>query len=213
MSAMRYTVGLDLGMGAEPTALAVLERRRVEATDRPDQRRPPYALRHLQRFPPATGYPSIFDSVVTLLRTPPLPGAWLLADYTAVGRAVLRLLVEAMSGRVTCNFSGVALTAGREIGSPPSGGFAIAKPELVGTLQVLLQTKRLQVSRDLTEAQLLVRELQNYRPRVVLPKSDELLWREGAHDDLVLAVGLAAWGGEHVLPHEGRRERLTVWRT
>jgi hypothetical protein len=210
---MRYTVGLDLGMGAEPTALAVLERRRVEWTDRPDQRRPPYALRHLKRFPPATSYPAIFDDVVTLLRTPPMPGAWLLVDYTAVGRAVLRLLVEAMRGRVNCNYSQVALTAGHEIGSPPSGGFAIAKPELVGTLQVLLQTKRLQVSRDLTEAQLLVRELQNYKPRVVLPKSDELLWRDGAHDDLVLAVALAAWGGEHVLPHEGRRERQTVWRT
>ena len=210
---MRYTVGLDLGMGAEPTALAVLERRRVEPTDKLDQRQPPYALRHLERFAPGTGFPVIFDELGTLLGTPPLPGAWLLVDYTGVGRAVLRLLVGALTGRVTCQYSQILVTAGHLVGSPPTGGFAIAKPELIGTLMVLLQTRRLQIAKDLPHAALLVRELENYRPKVTLPKADELAWRDGAHDDLLLAVALAAWGGERALPAEGRQERMTVWRS
>ena len=39
------------------------------------------------------------------------------------------------------------------------------------------------------------------------------LWREGLHDDLVLAVGLAAWMGEKTLPpvvDEVHDEKVTV---
>jgi hypothetical protein len=204
-AAKRYFIGLDLGMCAEPTALAVLERRRVEASDRPEECRPGYSLRHLIRFPVGTSYPAIIDEVTKLLRTPPLPGAWLLVDYTIVGRAVLRLFRDSLAGRVTCQYSPVALTAGHDAGSPACGGFLIAKRDLVGTLQALLQTRRLQVASEMPHARLLTRELENYRTNKKLPKGDELMWREGDHDDLVLAVALAAWGGEHALPSAGPR--------
>ena len=57
---------------------------------------------------------------------------------------------------------------------------------------------------------MLVRELENYRPKVILPTADMLQWRDGAHDDLILAVALAAWGGERALRRECRRPRQKV---
>ena len=84
------------------------------------------------------------------------------------------------------------------------GGFVgvlhVPKKELVGTLQVLLQTRRLQVSRSLPDAAVLVQELENFRAKVTAAKKETLeSWREGRHDDLVLAVAMAAWLGEQAL--------------
>ena len=84
------------------------------------------------------------------------------------------------------------------------GGFVgvlhVPKKELVGTLQVLLQTRRLQVSRSLPDAAVLVQELENFRAKVTAAKKETLeSWREGRHDDLILAVAMAAWLGEKAL--------------
>jgi hypothetical protein len=199
MGELRYFVGLDLAPPGMPTALAVLGRQRLQPAD-PPTTRPAYALRHLQRFPPGTSFPVVVASVVALLQTPPLPSAWLLADITGVGQAVLELLRDGLRVGVDCTFSPVVLTAGGAVTTGPNGGFAVPKADLVGTLQVLLQTRRLQIASTLPDAATLVRELETYRPRVPLGRADDTLWRECAHDDLVLAAALAAWVGEWVLP-------------
>ena len=54
---------------------------------------------------------------------------------------------------------------------------------LVGTLQVLLQGQRLKVAPSLAEADLLVRELMNFRARVSTVEQQAESWREGDHDD------------------------------
>jgi len=65
---------------------------------------------------------------------------------------------------------------------------------------VLLQNRRLQVARSLPEAPLLLRELEDFRMKMTTRPESFEAWREGHHDDLVLAVGLAAWAGEQALP-------------
>lgn len=72
---------------------------------------------------------------------------------------------------------------------------------MVGTLQVLLQTRRLQIARDLPDAALLLWELETFRAKPTLANAESLAdLRHGPHDDLVLAVALAAWVGEGTLP-------------
>ena len=80
--ALRHFVGLDLGPPGAFTALAVLERPRLWHGAPRELRRPPYALRHLRRFPPGAAYPEILEEVRVLIRTPPLPGCWLILDRT-----------------------------------------------------------------------------------------------------------------------------------
>ncbi len=79
--------------------------------------------------------------------------------------------------------------------------FHIPKTELVGTLQVLLQTRRLRIARGLPDAELLVHELENFKLKMALARDESMeAWREGPQDDLVFAAALAAWVGEQALP-------------
>jgi hypothetical protein len=126
--------------------------------------------------------------------------AWLLADYTGAGWPAQRLIAQGLQTQVTCHYSPVILTVNGTVVPNGRAGLAIPKADVVGTLQVLLQTRRLKIANQLEDAATLTRELAAYRPKVKLEPTDAIAWREGAHDDLVLSVGLAAWAGEAALP-------------
>ena len=198
----RYFVSLDLGPAGEYTSLAVLELPVGYA----GEKKPPYSLRHLRRFPIGSAYPDIGEEVGELLRKPPMPACWFIVDHTGVGRAVLRLFQDRLQHSVRCTFVPVSIIASNVTKAAPENPFAVPKQELVGTLQVLLQTRRLRVAKELPETVELVREMEEYRlkPLKLAGESDEM-WREGPRDDLVLAVALAAWCGEKRLPEVGRQ--------
>jgi hypothetical protein len=53
---------------------------------------------------------------------------------------------------------------------------------------------------------MLAKELAAFQVKVSESAEMEMdAWRQGAHDDLVLAVAIAAWLGEHAM------RRLVVW--
>ena len=80
-----------------------------------------------------------------------------------------------------------------------SGFWQVPKKDLVSTLQVLLQSRRIKVAPSLPESQTLVQELMSFRAKATLASNDTLdAWREGPHDDLVLAVAIAAWQSERL---------------
>lgn len=197
---LRYLVGLDLGQTQDFTALAVLERRRVRPDDLPHNRQPPYSVRHLQRFYLGTPYPEVVSAVIELLRKPPLPGCLLLVDQTGVGRAVVDLFRQGLAGKVTCRMKGITITAGASVTQAEDGELRVPKKDLVGVLQSLLQTRRLLVASSLPDAVVLVKELENFKVKFTAAANETYeAWREGDHDDLVLAVALAAWAGEQGL--------------
>lgn len=72
------------------------------------------------------------------------------------------------------------------------------KRDLVSTLQVLFQSGRLKVAGGLKLAPVLVEELLNFKVKINVKTAHDSYeaWREGIHDDLVLAVALACWYGE-----------------
>ena len=201
---VRRFVGLDLGQARDFTALAVLERPLVGPHDPPARRRPAYALRYLRRLPLGTPYPEVVRWVVTLLQTPALSGATLGVDQTGVGRAVVDMLADSLRGRADCLLFPVTLTAGLAVTGGEGGCLHVPKRELVGTLQLLLQARRLHIARALAESALLVDELGNFRVKITAARHEVFQsWRAGQHDDLVLAVALAAWLGEQALPAPG----------
>src|SRR4051794_18806255 len=108
-----HFVGVSLGQSQQFTALAVLERFESKGADLRSQRRPPYTLRHLQRFPPATSYPVIVDDLRALLQALPPPGGVLTVDQTGVGRPVIDLLEDGLTDLVNCPlYRLITLTAG-----------------------------------------------------------------------------------------------------
>ena len=190
--AVHYFIGLDLGQAQETTALAVLEQ--GESTPRR------YSLRFLRRWPPGAGYVAMAEEVERLCQSlPAMPIA--AVDITAVGMPVLSLFgaVHQRAGVYP-----ITITSGHAVTPGPHGPL-VPRKELVATVQVLLQARRLRIARELPDAQTLTAELTAFKSRV-MPEGVETgcVWRERPHDDLVLAVALAAWLGENrVEPYTG----------
>jgi hypothetical protein len=122
-------------------------------------------------------------------------------DQTGVGRPVVDMLTDGLEGRVNCRFCPITITAGQEVTRSETGQLRVPKKELIAGLQVLLQTRRLKIAQALPEATTLVRELEMFRVKLTEAANETFgAWRDGQHDDLVLAVALAAWVGELCLP-------------
>jgi hypothetical protein len=199
---VRYFTGVDLGQAQDYTALAVLERRKVIVPGAGQRRVSHYAVRYLERFPLGTSYTSICNRLLRLFQQEPLTGSIMGVDQTGVGRPVLDMLRR--SG-IRAAIQAVTITGGYKASEDSYGGFLVPKRELVTTLQVVLQSHRIQIASTLPEAKVLNRELLNFQVKISSAANETFgVWREGAHDDLVLAVALAAWRGEHT--HD-----LNIW--
>lgn len=199
----KYFVGVDLGQTQDPTAIAILEQIPVEdgeveaKPDRagnghtaPKQKLWRYNCSHIERLPLDTRYPAVVDYVAKLIETPALKAQCsLVIDASGVGKPVADLFTQA-----NIPFDGVTITGGDKVTSLLNM-HNVAKRVLVSTLQMLLHTERLTFAPH-AERQALVRELQNFRVTVTEAANDTYAGRAGTHDDMVLAVALAAWKGE-----------------
>jgi hypothetical protein len=187
-----YVMGLDLGPPGEPTGFAALE---WPATNNPTPQSE-YHLRHLERFPPGTPYPTIMDAVADRTSQPTLKSAPLVVDVTAVGRAVVNR-VYAIHPRIIP----VAIGAGLTTTWVEFVGQSVPKKELVTALQMALQTRRLKIAPGLPDAEVLSAELSAFRLRKVsINEADAAEWRVGRYDDLVFAVALACWFADQYPP-------------
>ncbi|SRR5579883_548424 len=187
-----WLAGLDLGMMSDYTALALIEKT-VQCHD--DKRINRYAVRHLQRWL-RVDYPTIAEELRPLFAALPTRPT-LVADETGVGIGVLQILRRAplpVSG-----IRGITITSGHSVNLRPDGGYCVPKKELVASTQSLLQGKRLLIAPALREAKTLRQELSNFKVKINVASATESFeaWRAGQHDDLVLAVCLAVWYGEH----------------
>jgi hypothetical protein len=154
---------------------------------------PPLAVRHLERFELGTKYTEVVQRVAALVRSDPLMimPAVLLVDKTGVGASVLDTFTHAGIGTVA-----ITLHGGSSVTRDPQrAGYRVPKRDLVTVTQVLLQNGRLKVAASLPEAETLRKELLNFRVKINPQTAHDSYehWREGDHDDLVLAVSMAAW--------------------
>lgn len=190
MSLISYISGLDLGQAADPSALVVLERTEVA------RNAVTYAVRHIQRWHLGTPYTQMARDTAELMARKPLPQSTLVIDATGVGAGVVDHIFEL---GMEVELRPITITAGHNVteGSRP-GWKNVPKKDLVATLQVLLQSGRLKIPRNLPLADLLAKELANFRVKITASANETFsAWRDGDHDDMVLATALAAWVGEN----------------
>ena len=208
---MSFYIGVDLGQVSEPTAIAIIQSDTLEylrtekiyepewityrsvyrGKDGKETTEHPlitYALRHVERMSPGTSYPAIVERVKQILKD--LPSPELVIDVTGVGTPVTDLF-----DRAGLSSTRVQVIAGEEVGKDGSVS-KVPKRELVSTAQILLQTNRLRIAKGLRLSKLLVRELATFKMKVSLKEEMPTLWREGAADDLVLALSIALWRAE-----------------
>jgi hypothetical protein len=157
---------------------------------------PPLYLRHLERYELGTKYDEIIKHVRKLLLREPLRRRLrhtaLLVDKTGVGAAVVDHFWAAGVQPLSVTIHGGA----KVMPEPPEvHGFRVPKRDLVSAVQVLLQNGRLKVAEGLELAPVLKKELLNFRVKIDPKTAHDSYehWREGDHDDLVLATALACW--------------------
>lgn len=191
--AARYYLGVDLGQTADYTALALVQR-----TAPPPS--PAFDVVGLERLPTGTTYPAVVAHAAERLAMPQLQGCTtLVVDATGVGRPVVDALRAAHLDPVA-----VTITGGDAVTQEDGRGEAwrVPKRDLVSGLQVLLQAERLKIARALPFAGALVDELLRFRVKIdpVTARDSYGVWREGKHDDLVLALAVAVWKGSRPPP-------------
>jgi hypothetical protein len=189
-----YLVGLDLGQAHDFSAWVVAQR-----TNQAGQAC--YDVVHIDRVRGAT-YPAVVthtEALIGALRAQtPRPTVELVVDFTGVGRPVAELLLEAHLDATTITL--VTITGGDAVTRGERDDWRVPKRELASVIQVLLQADRLRIAEALPLARILTEELVNFRVKISLAGHDSYGagadWRDGNHDDLVLALGLASWRGE-----------------
>lgn len=202
-----FILGIDLGKTADYTALVL-----AEPSHDP---KPSYELTHIERVPLRTRYTDAAEHVKGLVdqlrqpvevRTERLPGYSTLEqkrpemtcvlDYTGVGIAVAEIFLAA---GIDCSIVLVTITGGTKV-TVDEVGIHVPKADLVSVVQRTLQEERLRMPADDPTSELLAGELADFQARIGstghVSYGVAADWRDGQHDDLVLATSLAVWWGE-----------------
>lgn len=183
---MSKYVGLDLGQASDYTALVIVE-----------HTAPRMAIRHVERPALGTPYPKIVSWVCNLLDAPQMADVKaLLIDATGVGRAVLDMfrLIE-----LPCDIIPITITGGNNASRDNSGMRYVPKRDLIASIQVPLQEKTLVFANGMPLGPVLRAELLNFKMKINTRGHDSYEaggasdWREGEHDDIVLAAALPCW--------------------
>ncbi len=189
-----YFIGLDLGRVSEVSALAVMERSGLSK----DLFK--FECRHLERWKARTPYQTIVSDTRRIISHPEVQkgkSTTLAIDSTIVGPNVIELFKRE---QINARLESVFITGGNDA-TKEGGVNKVPKRDLVSTVQVYLQSKRLKIAEELPEAEMLVRELQTFTAKNTSSENDVYgSWREGGNDDLIFAVALALWSGNEPGP-------------
>jgi hypothetical protein len=190
---VRHVIGLDLGQAGQHSALAILEQTWQRVGKEHVSLLPSYTLGHLKRWPLGTSYSAIVSDLAAVMASPRLRDPILAIDETGVGRAVIELFRQA---EMPAYLQRIAITAAPYSKLGENGAWQVPRKDLAGSVQVLLESGRLQFL-AVPERALLVDELLAFRVKNPLVDTTTVeSWRERDHDDLVLATAIASWSGQ-----------------
>jgi phage FluMu gp28-like protein len=178
----QFVIGVDLGQLRDCTAIAV-----IECSD------DAYHVRHLERLALGSPYTKQVARVATLIRQVRAEGeVRVIIDATGVGRPIVDLLRPEIGTLTAATLTGgdAVTREGQEVHVP--------KRDVVSMLKARFGLGQLLIARQLPLAEALVQELLAVEVRLSPSGHDSYgAWREGDHDDLVLALGLAIWNSEN----------------
>ena len=204
MSLGSLALGVDLGQAQDPSALVAVQSYRPEPTHAGDWPEPRYLIRWVERIPLGTDYPGVVQRIATTGAAAHTWGSTVIVlDGTGVGRPVVDLLRRATSLPVRA----VVFTAGDHEAQPEYAVHRVPKRDLVTSLEVVLQTRRLEVVPDCPLQQELAQELGAFDFSLNARGHDTYEASRGSHDDLVAALALALWW----LARQARSDGWLAW--
>lgn len=170
-----------------------------------------FHCRYLERIPLGTSYPAVVNRIYDVMQNPQLINETaLLFDNTGVGRAVMDIARDKGLSPI-----GVTIHGGYEL-TLSEDGYRVPKRDIIMGLLGLFQSDRMLIAKNLKYTAAIREELTSYVKITKGTRDKFQAWREEDHDDLTLALAIAAWyarltgGAEERLLKMGRRKR-TDW--
>ena len=218
-------VGVDLGQQRDPTAIAIIERgyvprgtlynadywykgREIYRAREPVKLE--YHVRHLERPALGTPYVEVVERILELLKSLGDKEIVIAVDTTGVGRPVADMLNARLhewlheDENTRIDAAWITITGADLVTKVEGGGLRVPKRDLASAPLVLMQNRQLKIAESLQLAPVLRRELLNFKVKINIATGHDSYeaWREGDHDDLVLAVAMACWVGERYMRKE-----------
>lgn len=197
----RFFIGVDLGQRQDHSAIAVVEKIEKKGARDPatygHKLETELRVKALERIPLGTPYPDVVAMVKKVVKSPEIAGECLVAvDATGVGGPVVELMRRAGLG---CQIRAVIVTGGYKV-TRDGGWWSVPKRELIGGLQMRLESQKLKLPAGLRWGPALVEELEQMQVRVKKSGYEEFgaPEREGVHDDLVFALSLGNWAAGNI---------------
>ena len=197
----KYMVGLDIGQVRDSSALVVVKRSWM--FDEWKKLQYHFHCGFLKRWPLGTKYAKIIEETREICHDQAFigqarsNGRWirfgpiLAVDATAVGGPIIEELLKPGS---RLNGYGIIITGGTtHARTPGRKGYTVPKQDLVGAITRELQSGKLTISKSLPEANVLLKELRDFRAFTSASGHTVLAHRSGRHDDMVLALAMATW--------------------
>lgn len=192
-----FLMGLDLGQQNDYTVLSLL---RMKVTQ---NEMPSYSLIFLHKFQLKTSYPDIVSWVLTFIAYGfSNNNSKLIIDYTGVGRPVVDLFMAE-----NINLIAINITGGLQHKWKSSKEASVPKKDIISSLQVVLQNKRLKIASNLPFLDDLKKEFLNFKYKLSAAGNSQFSAASSYHDDIVLSLGMATWYGE-VSRRKGNRLRI-----
>lgn len=218
-----FVAALDPGQISDPTALVIIEAHGTKTKfvgEGPDPETdimtdltrwvdvmPVHCdVRHIERFQLGGLYRDnarVVAQRIAQLRMP----RYLALDRTGVGVAVIEHY-QALSP------IGIMIHGGDQTRRDEHGIWYIPKRDLVSVPQLMFQNKQLRIAAGRPEdvvyrqhAELLFKECMSFKMRINARTGHDTYeaWREGEHDDLVLALSIACWTAQMIVSTEAMR--------
>jgi hypothetical protein len=193
-----FLIGLSVRQGA-PCGIAVLERFKPPAASG-ERRLATYVCRYLRRRLPATAYPVLLSKLAVMLQGP-LEWSDLIVEAGPSIRPVVAMLRKY---RLRASIRPVEVKVSAE-DTFVGDAWRVGKGSLIETTRQVLQEQRMtfdeqmppEVMATTPSVRTIYQALLMYPFERVPAANEAFAAREGEYDDLVLAVTLACWYGEH----------------
>ncbi len=164
----QVTIGLDLGHANDHSALAIIEQ---------DQHH--RVLRQVSRLPLRTPFGEIVNRLGRIARSPDLAGrTTIVADATGLGAPVIEMIRTA---KIPASIVPVIITGGVNA-NQSNGTWHVPKKDLITALYLMFEQGGISIPNGLPGYRDLEEELLHFGTA-----------RSDIHDDLLMALSLAAW--------------------
>jgi len=197
MNINKYIFGLDLGQQNDYTVLCAIETNLKNGELS-------YNLPFIYRFSLKVPYPNIVKSITTFITSQlELKEDYvLIIDYTGVGRPVVDSFKNNNLRIVSVN-----ITGGTKSSWPSRVEANVPKRDIVSSIQVVMQNKRLKIASNLPLLEAFKKEFLGFKAKISSSGHDSYSAISGTHDDIVMSLGIALWYGED-RSRRGRKIRI-----